>query len=194
MAPNNGYSFASVLTPLPAGYHLTTTTCLAHPHWLSLVNSVRVTLRLAVYSRSFRLGAKLHEDHELYPCCHSPYVTSSLMMSLMHSSWTFRRNVLPEPSGSKTKTSMQREWGHVVWSGSSLPTCKQCVPPCRLQTSTGLQGITSHKIMLFISIHFASSQPNSLITRVSGLCFNIVARRPVARQRPRNKVLYNSNC
>jgi hypothetical protein len=45
---------------------------------------VRVTLRLAVYRLSLRLGAKPLEDHDqrfflqLSPCGHSPYITSSL--------------------------------------------------------------------------------------------------------------------
>jgi hypothetical protein len=44
---------------------------------------VRVTLRLAVYSQSRRLGVKPLETHDQYfyqlnPCGHSPYVTSSL--------------------------------------------------------------------------------------------------------------------
>jgi hypothetical protein len=48
---------------------------------------VKVTLRLAVYRQSVRLGAKLLEAHDqrfiitflqLKPCGRSPYVTSSL--------------------------------------------------------------------------------------------------------------------
>jgi hypothetical protein len=49
---------------------------------------VKITLRLAVYGKSVRLGAKLLEDDDqrflffsffqLKPCGHSPYVTSSL--------------------------------------------------------------------------------------------------------------------
>jgi hypothetical protein len=44
----------------------------------------RVTLWLAVYRQSLRLGVKPLEDHEqiffkMNPCCHSPCVTSSLM-------------------------------------------------------------------------------------------------------------------
>jgi hypothetical protein len=45
---------------------------------------IRVTLRLAIYRQSVRLGAKPLEDHDqiffpqLNPCGHSPYLTSSL--------------------------------------------------------------------------------------------------------------------
>jgi hypothetical protein len=44
---------------------------------------VRITLRLAVYRQSVRLGAKPLETHDQYffqlkPCSHSPYVTFSV--------------------------------------------------------------------------------------------------------------------
>jgi hypothetical protein len=60
----------SVLTFLPAGDCPTT-------------YSFRLTLRLAVYSQSVRLGDKLLETHDhrlfqLNPCDHTPHVTSSL--------------------------------------------------------------------------------------------------------------------
>jgi hypothetical protein len=49
-----------------------------------IIVRVRVTLRLAVYSQSFRLGAEPLETHgqnfffQLNTCCHSPYVISSV--------------------------------------------------------------------------------------------------------------------
>jgi hypothetical protein len=69
-ASNNGYSSASVLKfSLNGGY---------------LPTVLRVTLRLAVYRQSIRLGAKPLQTHDQYffhlnTCGYSPYVTSSLM-------------------------------------------------------------------------------------------------------------------
>jgi hypothetical protein len=64
----------------------------AHSHWVPRIK-VKVTLRLAVYCQSFRLGAKPLEDHEqnsffqLNPCRHSPYVTFCVTIGWVCLSW-----------------------------------------------------------------------------------------------------------
>jgi hypothetical protein len=78
---------ASAAIPNPAGL-MTTFYCLTFETpatWRarSLQVKVKVTLRLAVYRQSFRLGVKPLETRDqrffqLNPCGNSPYVTSSL--------------------------------------------------------------------------------------------------------------------
>jgi hypothetical protein len=63
--------------------HLDNTSRRTENRTLSETEKVRVTLRLAVYRQSVRLGAKPLETHGLHffqlnTCSHSPYVTSSL--------------------------------------------------------------------------------------------------------------------
>jgi hypothetical protein len=82
-------SSAFVLTFLPVGDCLRTVDSQLKStplHWIALITPrVRVTLRLAVCRQSVRLGPKPFETHDqrffyfqLNPCCHSPYIASSL--------------------------------------------------------------------------------------------------------------------
>jgi hypothetical protein len=71
-----------------------------------VISQSQVTLRLAVYRQSVCLGVKLLETHDqrffqLKPCVHSPYVTSSLSLSLILRSMVSRQVCLgiKHPSG-----------------------------------------------------------------------------------------------
>jgi hypothetical protein len=79
----NKYATNNRLDPL-LGNARSTRTHATTEQVLQEVFLVRVTLRLAVYRQSVRLGAKLLETHgqnsssQLNTCGHSPYITSSL--------------------------------------------------------------------------------------------------------------------
>jgi hypothetical protein len=87
-------SSASVLSFLPAGDCLTTNSLL-QLSTLTFKFKVEVTLRLAVYRQSVRLGAKLsrfttRDFLQLNSCSHSPFVTSTLTKGWVCRLWLCR--------------------------------------------------------------------------------------------------------